>query len=353
MSQVLISERASTVNLDLDKLATERALGVQWNVGDDTFGFRRGTVKAETRRGILSYVASVYDLLGLAAPMVLPGKRILQELCGVGHGLDEELPKEILLAWRAWQKSFQKMTMVNVPRCYKPTAFKELKSVELHHFADASTEGYGTASYLRLTDSDNNIHCILVMGKSRVAPLKTVTVPRLEPTAAVLAVKVDKQIRKELQLLLSRVVFWTDSTVVLRYQRNTSSRFQTFVANRLQVIHDNTTPSQWRHVPTNMNPADLASRGIHDMKTDRSWLQVQQWFKGPQFLWQDENNWPEQQKDLPEVEVADPEVKRENVRICSSVELFQQQDPNDSQPAPIPAIFLVSTPEDRCLVTEI
>lgn len=108
--------------------------------------------------------------------------------------------------------------------------------------------------------------------------------PRLELTAADLAVKVDKQIRKELQLPLSRVVFWTDSTVVLHYLGNTSSRFQTFAANCLEVIHDNTTPSQWRHVPTNMNPADLASRRIHDMTSDRGWLQVQQWFKGPQFL---------------------------------------------------------------------
>lgn len=219
------------------------------------------------------------------------------------------------------------MTMVDVPRCYKPTGFKELKSIELHHFADVSTEGYGTASYLCLTDSNDNVHCTLVMGKSRVAPLKTVAVPRLELTAAVLAVKVDKQIRKELELPLGHVVFWTDSTIVLRYLRNTSSRFQTFVANRLQVIHDNTTPSQWRHVPTNMNPADLASRGIHDMKTDRGWLQVQQWFKGPQFLWQEENNWPEQPKDLPEVEVTNPEVKRENMRICHSVVLSNSKIP--------------------------
>ena len=104
--------------------------------------------------------------------MVLPGKHILQELCRIGHGWDEELPKQTLTAWRAWQRSFQTMTMVNVPRCYKPTGFKELKSIELHHFADASTEGYGTASYLHLTDSNDNIHCTLIMGESRVAPLR-------------------------------------------------------------------------------------------------------------------------------------------------------------------------------------
>ena len=88
------------------------------------------------------------------------------------------------------------------------------------------------------------MHCSLVMGKSRVAPLKAVTVPRLELTAATPTVKVDKQIREELDLLINPVVFWTDSTIVLRYIRNTSKRFQTFVANRLQTIHDASSPSQ-------------------------------------------------------------------------------------------------------------
>ena len=114
---------------------------------------------------------------------------------------------------------------------------------------------------------------------------------------------------------------------MLRYLRNTSSRFQTFVANRLQVIHDNTTPSHWRHVPTDMNTADLTSRGIHGMKTDRGWLQEQQWFKGPKSLWKEENNWPVQPKDLLEVQATDPEVKRENVRICSAVVLSNSKIP--------------------------
>lgn len=87
----------------------------------------------------------------------------------------------------------------------------------MHHFADASAEGYGTASYIRLVDAENNIHCTLVMGKSRVAPLKTITIPRLELSAATLAVNIDKQIRQELQLPIHRVVFWTDSVIVIGY----------------------------------------------------------------------------------------------------------------------------------------
>ena len=293
------SERASTVDLDLERLPTERALGLEWNVEEDSFGFRCGTVKVETSRGILSYVASLYDPLGLAAPMALLAKRILQEHCRLGRGWHEELPEQVLEPWQAWESDFQVLTSVKLPRCYEPAEFKDIKSIELHHFADASVSGYGTASYLRFADVEERIHCSLVMGKSRVAPLKTVTVPRLELTAATLAVKVYKQLCEELQLAVDRVVLWTDSTVVLRYLRNTTRRFQSFVANRLQFIQDSTTSSQWRHVPTHANPADLASRGIHGLGTDQGRRQMQFWLKGPQFLWEEERKWPEQPTDLP------------------------------------------------------
>jgi hypothetical protein len=101
----------------------------------------------------------------------------------------------------------QSLTTTEIPRCYKPPGFKEIKSAELRHFADASTGGYGTVSYLCLEDMCKKIHCSLVMGKPRVTPLKTVTVPRLELTAATLAVKVDKQIREELDIPIHRVIF--------------------------------------------------------------------------------------------------------------------------------------------------
>ena len=267
-------------------------------------------MKAETRRGVLSFIASVYDPLGLVAPVVLPAKGMLQELCRKNYGWDETLPSEMNKKWQSWQNEFQLLTTTEIPRCYKPLGFKEIKSAELHHFTDASIDGYGTASYLRLEDSDGKVHCSLVMGKSRVASLKTVTVPRLELTAATLAVKVDKQIREELDLPINRVVFWTDSTIVLRYIRNTSKRFQTFVANRLQTIHDASSPSQWRHVPTKLNPADLASRGIKMGNKEQGKQDMQFWLKGPKFLWREYQSWPEQPIDLPDVDDTDREVKR-------------------------------------------
>lgn len=139
--------------------------------------------------------------------------------------------------------------------------------------------------------------------------------PRLELTAATLAVKVDKQIREELDIPIDRVIFWTDSTIVLRYIANTSKRFQTFVANRLQIIHDASSPCQWRHVSTKLNPADLASRGLSIGGTDRAECNLKFWFNGPDFLWQDYRSWPEQPSDLPEVNDTDVEVKRNKANV--------------------------------------
>ena len=92
------------------------------------------------------------------------------------------------------------------------------------------------------------VHCSFVMSKTRLAPLKSLSVPRLELTVATPAVKLDKMLRKELEVPISRSVFWTDNTSVLRYMKNEDKRFHTFVSNRLIVIHDGSTPDQRRYV---------------------------------------------------------------------------------------------------------
>lgn len=121
-------------------------------------------------------------------------------------------------------------------------------------------------SYLLLENEQGKKHCSLLMGKARVTPLKQVTISRLELTAAVTAVKIDKMLRQELQVPPQPSVFWTDSTSVLRYIDNDTTRFKTFVANRVALIREATQPSQWSYVGTEENPADQASRGL---KLDR------------------------------------------------------------------------------------
>ena len=137
------------------------------------------------------------------------------------------------------------MEKLKIQRCYKPPTFGNVTSVQLHHFSDASDHGYGQCSYLRLTDDTGQVHCSFVMGKARVTPLKPVTIPRLELTAALLSVRVSASLREELEYDQITEVFYTDSQVVLGYIKNDARRFHVFVANLVQEIRENSTPDQW------------------------------------------------------------------------------------------------------------
>jgi hypothetical protein len=234
------SERAAKVKeLDFDKTPIERALGVQWNVSSDTFGFAIVIKdRPATRRGILSIISSVYDPLGFVAPCILSAKLILQDLCRLKLDWDDKIPEEYLQRWQAWLTDLPRLENLAVERCFKPVSMKETKSTQVHHFSDASQQGYGAVSYIRVEDVSGNVKCSFLMGKSRLAPIKPVTIPRLELSAAVVSTKLDKMSRNELSLPIDQSFFWTDSTCVLRYIENKNKRFQTFVANRIATIHD-------------------------------------------------------------------------------------------------------------------
>ncbi|PIK59809.1 hypothetical protein BSL78_03264 [Apostichopus japonicus] len=209
-------QAGATKDLDLclDPLPIERALGVQWCIESDVFQFKI-TLKDQplTRRGILSTVSSVYDPLGFVSPVVLIGKQILQSLCNDHMAWDCPLPEELRATWENWRRNLCKLDELKFERCYKPVGFGKVVRVELHHFCDASTKGYGHCSYLRLQNGLNQVHCAFVMGKARVAPIKSITIPRLELTAAVLSVKISLLLRKELEYDNISEFFWTDSQV--------------------------------------------------------------------------------------------------------------------------------------------
>lgn len=126
------------------------------------------------------------------------------------------------------------------------------------------------------------------MSKSRVAPLKQTSIPRMELTAACVAVRVDQMLKRELEIPVNETYFWTDSMTVLRYICNETSRFQTFVANRLAIIHDGSSPAQWNYVDTKRNPADDCSRGLKAEEL----LQKEGWKNGPEFLTKSKEEWP-------------------------------------------------------------
>ena len=197
----------------------------------------------------MSVVGSVFDPFGFVTPSVLPAKKILQDLCRLKLGWDDEIPYEQGLHWQRWLADVSKLSEFTVDRCFEPANFGDISSSQLHHFSDTSETAFGSVLYLRLVDNNVKIHCSFLRGKSRLVPLQQVTVPRLELSAATISVRLDKALKRELELpLTENSVFWTDSTSVLRYVNNEDKRFHTFVANRIAVIRDGSDPVQWRFV---------------------------------------------------------------------------------------------------------
>ena len=262
-----VSKSTTTVDVSLHHPTYEQALGVKWNTELDTLHINVDIPdRPVTRRGILSTVSSLYDPVGLISPVILKGKHLVKLLCCDGYDWDEPVPEDIAASWLQWKESIPLLSQISVPRCYTSSQGK-IRIYELHHFSDASTFGYGQTSYIRTVDEDGRIHSSLVMSKAKVTPKRTVTIPRLELTAAVLSVNVGCFLEKELNIQNLHHFYWTDSMVVLGYIRNETRRFQVFVANRVQQIRDRTTPDQWRFVKSEDNPADLASRGLEQVRS--------------------------------------------------------------------------------------
>ena len=195
------ANRAAQVkNLELDQLPVERALGDQWDVTSDQFGFKIIVKdRPATRRGILSVVSSVYDPLGFAAPFILLEKLILQDLCRSKYGWDDKISEQYLHRWEPWLYELPNLEKLAIDRCFKPSDFKEITSIQLHHFADASQQGYGASIYFRLEDRSGNVKCSFIMGKSRLAPLKQISIPRLETLSSSFGRKARHHISKGAQ----------------------------------------------------------------------------------------------------------------------------------------------------------
>lgn len=200
IESIPVTERADDVknlNLNFESLPVERALGLLWNVEQDTFQFcvsktmQSKNDMTPTTRNMLSMVASVFDPLGLLSPAMLTEKKILQHMCQNGIGWDDLLPATCEPDWSNWLKNLLTLGNVQIPRCLISGSLAEDTFIELHHFSDPCSCGYGQCSYIRLVNKDN-IHCVLLIGKARVAPLTVVTSPRLELTAALLSVKMSE-----------------------------------------------------------------------------------------------------------------------------------------------------------------
>ena len=310
MNEIPPGERAVGLKLyDINNSHIETALGVQWDICSDTFRFKISVrERPATRRGILSIMSSVFDPLGFIAPAILPVKQMLQDLCREKIGWDDPIPEEYICKWKKWLFELPGLDKFSIDRCIKPKNFGQVVRCEAHYFSDASETAYGAVGYLRQVNQEGRIHCAFMMGKSRLAPLKTMTIPRLELTAATISVRLNKIIQDEVEIPIHKSIYWTDSTAVLKYINNQDRRFNTFVANRIATIHDGSPSDAWRYVDSRLNPSDDASRGMTVQNITRG----TRWSMGPGFLWQPENSWPISPVSIDPTAVDDLELKKKS-----------------------------------------
>lgn len=318
LESIPVEERSKEIkdlDLECDRLPTDRALGVRWDQQTDQLAVKVvPPSKPGTRRGLLSIVSSIYDPLGFIAPFAIGAKIIFQDECRRRKEWDEPLEEANQEAWKVWLQGLSLLGVLRVSRCYMPPAVDGIEQAALHHFCDASQVAYSTVSYLRVTDTKGRVHCSFVFGRARLAPLKQLTIPRLELCAAAMAAKADEMLRRELTVKLEESTFWTDSMIVLQYLSNHEHKFHTFVANRIASILDISMASQWRHVNTRLNPADDATRGL----SAEEFMKDARWLKGPDFLGHSKEQWPINPRVTHDLE-NDPEVKKSITLATSDV----------------------------------
>ena len=194
--------------------------------------------KPVTRCGLLASLSSVYDPLGFGAPFLLKSCQIIQNFCRNNITWDESIDDSSSYKWLKWRNQLMTLQDINITRCIKPKNFGEVIHCSIHYFSDACETGYGMSAYIRLVNAEGVVHCSLLLGKSRVAPLRFISIPRLELTAATLSVKISRMIREEIDVHINDEIFWNDSQVVLGYINNDVQHFKIFVANRVQQIRD-------------------------------------------------------------------------------------------------------------------
>ncbi|XP_055909573.1 uncharacterized protein LOC129944268 [Eupeodes corollae] len=296
------SEDCEYSSLDYEKSSSFiKVLGMYWNPSNDVFSFRFNQPKLNqslTRRTLLSEVARIYDPLGFLAPSVIIFKIMFQELWSseLKLGWDDPLPQRITTQWMNHRDELPLFRDIRVRR----NIFSE-KDIELHGFSDASTLAYAAVVYARSRTVSGEVKVTIIAAKTKVAPLKPLSIPRLELCGALLLSKLLKLIKSSLNVHKSiRICAWCDSEIVLHWLNSPPRRWTTFVANRTSTILETVPSHSWRHIASQSNPADCASRGVSPSELVNHSL----WWSGPSWLSESEERWPIHSKRCTYNEVA-------------------------------------------------
>lgn len=255
-----------------------KVLGIMWSSREDHFSFKIRDIDTTviTKRIILSNTAKLYDPLGWISPYVIRAKMLMQSLWLIKADWDDpDLPEDVQTEWKALCEDLINLKTLTIPRFIGPG--NELATVSLVGFSDASKRAYAATVYLYVDYKSGERKSHLLRSKTRVAPIKTQSIPRLELCGAVELAKLMQKIRENWLGPIDEILCYTDSQIVLDWFAKHASTWHTFVANRVSLVQTILPDVKWNHVSTKQNPADLSSRGVNATDLINSEL----WWYGP------------------------------------------------------------------------
>ncbi|XP_054091244.1 uncharacterized protein LOC128922882 [Zeugodacus cucurbitae] len=276
-----------TETLNLSEPQNTKTLGIRWNSKKDIFFFLVDPMEkrpAYTKREVLSAIAKLFDPAGWLSPIIISAKIIMQQIWLDKTDWDESLKPLTLHRWNSFVKEFENINQIEIPRW---THFSPSAIIEFHGFSDASEKAYAATLFIRVLIGDK-IWTTLLVSKTRVAPIKTLSLPRLELCGAVLLANLTNSTLTQLNVTQYKKYFWTDSTIVLAWLSKPPCSWTTFVSHRVAAIIEKVGVENWHHVESQDNPADLASRGC----TPTELLNCKLWWQGPEWLQRGKDEFP-------------------------------------------------------------
>ncbi|XP_052743984.1 uncharacterized protein LOC128199256 [Bicyclus anynana] len=273
--------------INFSTAAGQKVLGIEWEPAHDTFTFNFTPNELKcTKRNMLSIIAQLFDVLGLIAPVILYAKLLIKELWLQKIDWDDDPPHQITQSWSRFQSELSCLSQLSIPRHIGITDSCEISLVA---FADASEKAYGAVLYIH-TKTPTTTTVKLLCAKSKVAPVKIITLAKLELCAAYLLSKLVSVVLSSYcsRITVKRIYAFSDSTITLNWINTSPHKLKTFVANRVSKIQTNVKPENFFHIAGKENPSDCLSRGL----TPAQLISHPLWFSGPSWLQSDCNEWP-------------------------------------------------------------
>ena len=272
-----------------------RTLGLYWQSECDLLRIQSPIVECDntirfTKRSFLSIVSSIFDPLGLVSPIVIACKVLFQNVWIHKLKWDDPLPDDIKYPWLDIYHNLPAISKIALPRLIKPKT--NIKYMQLHGFCDSSQQAYGACLYLLTVDENDEVTVMLICAKSKVAPLKQLSIPRLELCSALLLAKLLSKVQPILNLSIDMVYLWSDSTIVISWLMSPSYKWKVFVANRVSEIQRLTSHCVWKHISSKDNPADIISRGCTptDLRNNSLWWTGPKWLRSLTFTNEGDNS---------------------------------------------------------------